>query len=50
MRRRKISKPYRTRDMDTESVVAEWLCRRCTSVVGLDVDHGDEETGHGLHQ
>ncbi|MCO5967466.1 hypothetical protein NDW01_03585 [Actinoallomurus sp. WRP6H-15] len=50
MRRRKISKPYRTRDMDTESVVAEWVCRRCASIVGLDVDRGDEETGHGLHQ
>lgn len=48
MRRRKIAKPYRTRDMGTESVVAEWICLRCDSVVGLDVDRGDEETG--LHQ
>lgn len=45
MRRRKIAKPYRTRDMSAESVVAEWLCRCCDSVVGLDVDRGDEETG-----
>lgn len=50
MRRRKITKPYRTRDMDSESVVAEWVCCRCASIVGLDVDRGDEETGHGLHQ
>ncbi|GAB3981544.1 hypothetical protein GCM10029978_082770 [Actinoallomurus acanthiterrae] len=50
MRRRKIAKPYRTRDMDSESVVAEWVCCRCASIVGLDVDRGDEETGHGLHQ
>jgi hypothetical protein len=48
MRRTKIARPYRTRDMSTESVVAEWRCNRCTSVVGLDVDRGDEETG--LHQ
>ena len=26
-----------------ESVIAEWLCNRCTSVVGLDVDRGDEK-------
>lgn len=50
MRRRKIAKPYRTRDMGSESVVAEWICNRCTSVVGLDVDRGDEEKGRGLHQ
>lgn len=43
MRRRKISKPYRTRDMGAESVIAEWLCERCASVVGLDVDRGDEK-------
>lgn len=42
MRRKKIAKPYRTRDMAAESVIAEWLCLRCTSVVGLDVDRGDE--------
>jgi hypothetical protein len=43
MRREKITKPYRTRDMGAESVIAEWLCNRCTSVVGLDVDRGDEK-------
>jgi hypothetical protein len=43
MRRKKINKPYRTRDMGAESVIAEWLCNRCTSVVGLDVDRGDEK-------
>jgi hypothetical protein len=43
MRRKKISRPYRTRDMGTESVIAEWLCNRCASVVGLDVDRGDEK-------
>ena len=42
MRRKKIAKPYRTRDMGSESVIAEWLCERCASVVGLDVDRGDE--------
>jgi rubredoxin len=50
MKRRKIAKPYRTRDMGSESVIAEWRCNRCASVVGLDVDRGDEEKGHGLHQ
>ncbi|MFL6051538.1 MAG: hypothetical protein ACJ72W_01280 [Actinoallomurus sp.] len=50
MRRRKIAKPYRTRDMGAESVIAEWVCRRCASIVGLDVDRGDEESGHDLHQ
>jgi hypothetical protein len=43
MWRRKIAKPYRTRDMGSESVIAEWLCNRCASVVGLDVDRGDEK-------
>lgn len=43
MRRKKIAKPYRTRDMGSESVIAEWLCERCASVVGLDVDRGDEK-------
>jgi hypothetical protein len=43
MRRIKITKPYRTRDMGAESVIAEWRCNRCTSVVGLDVDRGDEK-------
>lgn len=42
MRRKKITKPYRTRDMGSESVIAEWLCERCASVVGLDVDRGDD--------
>jgi hypothetical protein len=50
MQRRKIARPYRTRDMRSESVIAEWRCNRCMSVVGLDVDRGDEETGRGLHQ
>ena len=49
MRRKKITRPYRTRDMASEIVVAEWRCNRCTSVVGLDVDRGDER-GRGLHQ
>jgi hypothetical protein len=43
MRRKKINKPYRTRDMGSESVIAEWLCNRCASIVGLDVDRGDEK-------
>jgi hypothetical protein len=43
MRRKKIAKPYRTRDMGTESVIAEWRCNRCESIVGLDVDRGDEK-------
>lgn len=43
MRRKKISKPYRTRDMGAESVIAEWRCNRCMAVVGLDVDRGDEK-------
>jgi hypothetical protein len=43
MRREKIAKPYRTRDMGSESVIAEWRCNRCESVVGLDVDRGDEK-------
>jgi hypothetical protein len=43
MRRKKITKPYRTRDMGAESVIAEWRCNRCESVVGLDVDRGDEK-------
>lgn len=43
MRRKKITKPYRTRDMGAESVIAEWRCSRCESVVGLDVDRGDEK-------
>lgn len=43
MRRKKISKPYRTRDMGAESVIAEWRCNRCASVVGLDVNRGDNK-------
>jgi hypothetical protein len=42
MRRTKIARPYRTRDMGSELVVAEWRCKRCASVVGLDVDRGDD--------
>jgi hypothetical protein len=49
MRRRKIARPYRTRDMGSEVVVAEWRCKHCASVVGLDVDHGDDR-GSGLPQ
>jgi hypothetical protein len=49
MRRKKIARPYRTRDMASEMVVAEWRCNRCTSVVGLDVDRGDER-GRGLQR
>jgi hypothetical protein len=49
MRRKKIARPYRIRDMGSELVIAEWRCNRCTSVVGLDVDRGDEK-GRGLHQ
>jgi hypothetical protein len=29
--------------MGAESVIAEWRCNRCESVVGLDVDRGDEK-------
>ncbi|OLT26913.1 hypothetical protein BJF79_11770 [Actinomadura sp. CNU-125] len=42
MRRRRVAHPYRTRGGGFESVIAEWICTGCTSVVGLDVDHGDE--------
>ncbi|MFV2174537.1 hypothetical protein ACFHW2_16815 [Actinomadura sp. LOL_016] len=42
MRRRRVADPYRTRGGDFESVIAEWICTGCTSIVGLDVDHGDE--------
>jgi hypothetical protein len=43
MRRERVAKPYRLRDMAAESVIAEWRCDRCASVVGLDVDRGDEK-------
>ncbi len=49
MSRKKIARPYRTRDMASELVIAEWRCNRCTSVVGLDVDRGDER-GRGLQK
>ncbi|MCW2899468.1 MAG: hypothetical protein JWO67_1733 [Streptosporangiaceae bacterium] len=39
MRRRLVRRPYRTRDMDSESVIAEWVCTDCAAVVALDVDH-----------
>jgi hypothetical protein len=38
MRRRRVARPYRTRDMNAEAVIAEWLCTNCSSVVGLDTD------------
>jgi hypothetical protein len=41
MRRRRVHRPYRTRDMNAEAVIAEWICTNCSSVVGLDVDSGD---------
>ncbi|MFC6882123.1 hypothetical protein [Actinomadura yumaensis] len=49
MRRRRVAQPYRTHGTDPEAVIAEWLCTGCTSVVGLDVDHGDETGGGLLH-
>jgi hypothetical protein len=42
MRRRRLAHPYRTHATHPEAVIAEWLCTGCLSVVGLDVDHGDE--------
>ncbi|WP_243708584.1 hypothetical protein [Actinomadura sp. GC306] len=48
MRRRRVDRPYRTHGADSEAVVGEWLCTGCTSVVGLEVDHGDEPDGR-LH-
>jgi hypothetical protein len=42
MRRRRLAHPYRTHASDHEAVVAEWICTGCLSIVGLDVDHGDE--------
>lgn len=38
MRRRRVARPYRTRDMNAEAVIAEWLCTSCSSVVALDTD------------
>jgi hypothetical protein len=42
MRRRAVERPYRTHATNSEAVIAEWICTGCTSVVGLDVDHGGE--------
>ncbi|MFI0348894.1 hypothetical protein [Actinomadura sp. 9N407] len=42
MRRRRLAHPYRTHAPNPEAVIAEWICTCCLSVVGLDVDHGDE--------
>lgn len=48
MRRRRVDRPYRTHGTHSEAVIGEWVCTGCTSVVGLDVDHGDEPDGR-LH-
>ncbi|MFB4307535.1 hypothetical protein [Actinomadura sp. GTD37] len=45
MRRRAVDRPYRTHATNSEAVIAEWICTGCASVVGLDVDHGDEPDG-----
>ncbi|WP_246179199.1 hypothetical protein [Actinomadura decatromicini] len=45
MRRRQVERPYRTHATSSDAVIAEWICTGCTSVVGLDVDHGDEPDG-----
>ncbi|WP_243722630.1 hypothetical protein [Actinomadura sp. 7K507] len=45
MRRRRVDRPYRTHGTNSEAVIGEWVCTGCTSVVGLDVDHGDEPDG-----
>ncbi|WP_211258844.1 hypothetical protein [Spirillospora albida] len=45
MRRRRVARPYRTRGTNPETVVAEWICEGCTSVVGLDVTHADDPDG-----
>jgi hypothetical protein len=37
MRQRPVTR-YRTRDMEGEEVVAEWICTNCESVVGLDTE------------
>lgn len=36
--RQRLVRPYRTRDMDGEAVVAEWICTGCSSIVGLDTE------------
>lgn len=46
MLRRPVSPPYRTRDMQSEAVIAEWICTDCSSVVALDVDHGGADGDH----
>ncbi|GAA2073363.1 hypothetical protein GCM10009780_06540 [Actinomadura alba] len=46
MRRRLVFPPYRTRDMQSEAVIAEWICTDCSSVVALDVDHGGADGDH----
>ncbi|WP_116025264.1 hypothetical protein [Thermomonospora umbrina] len=43
MRRRRVHRPYQTRDMQAEAVIAEWICTNCSSVVGLDLDHDPED-------
>jgi hypothetical protein len=50
MRRRPVAEPYRTQDMGYEAVVAEWVCVGCSSVVALDVGHGDEEPGGDIRR
>lgn len=45
MRRRRVDHPYHTHGTNSEAVIAEWICTGCASVVGLDVDHGDEPDG-----
>ncbi|WP_433337098.1 hypothetical protein [Spirillospora sp. CA-294931] len=42
MHRRRVNHPYRAHGINSEAVIAEWICTGCTSVVALDVDHGDE--------
>ncbi|MGI5321494.1 hypothetical protein [Actinomadura nitritigenes] len=42
MRRRWVDRPYRAHGLNSEAVIAEWICTGCLSVVGLDVDHGGE--------
>ncbi|MFD0687142.1 hypothetical protein [Actinomadura fibrosa] len=49
MRRRRVDRPYRTHGTNPEAVIGEWICTGCASVVGLDVDHGDEQDGDLLH-
>ncbi|ACY98203.1 hypothetical protein Tcur_2651 [Thermomonospora curvata DSM 43183] len=43
MRKRRVVRPYRTRDMQAEAVIAEWICVNCSSVVALDLDQEPEE-------